>query len=218
MTRIPWLIFGTLWICAATFAQTSAQGNIASGSKSVQALPRDQHDGVSLSADAYTDAARAKAKFPKADPYPVGILPVEVFLRNDTDQPLQLDLSTVELDVLQNDGRRQTVDWLTLEEVADAIAHPKGPSAPSAHRFPGGIPIPGKDKKVDQLAADLRPLSLDAEIIPPKGAIHGFLFFDVNHDMSVVAKASLYVPDVAVVATKKPLIFFEVALGSTPAP
>jgi len=74
------------------------------------------------------------------------------------------------------------------------------------------------DRGWSWLAADLRPLSLDAEIIPPKGAIHGFLFFDVAHDMSVVAKASLYVPDVAVVATKKPLIFFEVPLGSTPAP
>jgi len=211
-----------LLVCAATFghtgAQTGTQTSTPSGSNPAKTLPRDQHDGVTLSADAYTEAARAKAKFPKADPYPVGILPVEVFLSNDTDQPLQLDLSTVELEVLENDGRRETVDWLTLEEVADAIAHPKGPSAPSVHRFPVGIPIPGRDKKVDQLAADLRPLSLDAEIIPPKGAIRGFLFFDVNHDMSVVAKASLYVPDVAVVATKKPLIFFEVPLGSTPVP
>lgn len=218
MRRIPWLISAILLVCAVTFAQTGAQETVASGTTPARTLPHDQHDGVTLSADAYTEAARAKAKFPKADPYPVGILPVEVFLRNDTDQPLQLDLSTVELEALEDDGRRQTVDWLTLEEVADAIAHPKGPSAPSVHRFPGGIPIPGKDKKVDQLAADLRPLSLDAEIIPPKGAIHGFLFFDVNHDMSVAAKASLYVPDVIVVATKKPLIFFEVPLGNTPAP
>jgi len=218
MTRMLWLTSAVLLVCAATRAQAGAQTNAPSNGAAAQTLPRDLHDGVTLSADAYTQAARSKAKFPKCDPYPVGILPIEVFLRNDTDQPLQLDLSTVELEVEQSDGRRQNVDWLTLREVADAVAHPKGPSAPTARRFPIGIPMPGKDKKIDQLVQDLQPLSLDAEIIPPKGAIHGFLFFDVSHDMSVAAKASLYVPDVAVVATKKPLIFFEVPLGSTPAP
>jgi len=215
MTRFASAI---LIICAAAFSQAGAQTNAPASGTAAQTLARDQHDGVTLTADAYAQAARSKAKFPKADPYPVGILPVEVFLRNDTDQPLQLDLSTIQLEVPQNDGRRQNVDWLTLREVADAIAHPKGPSAPTARRFPIGIPMPGKDKKIDQLVQDLQPLSLDAEIIPPKGAIHGFLFFDVSHDMSVAAKASLYVPDVIVVSTKKPLIFFEVPLGSAPAP
>ncbi len=218
MTRMPWFAVAILLACAATLGRAGAQTNVPASGTAAQTLPRDQHDGVALSADAYAQAARSKAKFPKADPYPLGILPVEVFLSNNTDQPVQLDLSTVVLEVPQNDGRRQNVDWLTLREVAEAIAHPKGPSDPTARRFPMGIPMPGKDKKIDQLVQDLQPLSLDAEIIPPRGTIHGFLFFDVSHDMSVAAKASLYVPDVAVVATKKPLIFFEVPLGSTPAP
>jgi hypothetical protein len=218
MTRMPRLATLILMVCVVALSQAGAQTNAPSIGTTAHTLARDQHDGVTLTADAYAQAARSKAKFPKADPYPVGILPVEVFLSNDTDQPLQLNLSTIQLEVAQTDGRREGVDWLTLREVADAIAHPKGPSAPTARRFPIGIPMPGKDKKLDQLVRDLQPLSLDAEIIPPKGAIHGFLFFDVSHDMSVAAKASLYVPDVAVVSTKKPLIFFEVPLGSTPAP
>jgi hypothetical protein len=200
------------------FAATSAQTTAPPGGGAARPLARDQHDGLTLSADAYTDSARAKAKFPKANPYPVGILPVEVFLSNDTDQPLQFDVSTMQLEVVVNDGKRQALDWLTLREVADAITHPKGPSAPTARRFPIGIPMPGKDKKLDQVVDDLRPFSLDAEIVPPKGAIHGFLFFDVSHDMSLADKASLYMPDVIVVGTKKPLIFFEVPLGRTPAP
>ncbi len=201
-----------LLVCAATFAQSNAP----SGGAPAPTLPQDKHDGLTLSADAYSNAARAKAKFPKANPYPVGILPVEVFLRNDTDQPLQLDLSTIQLEVTLPNGRTQGLDWLTLTEVADAVAHPKGPSAPAARRFPIGIPGVDKDKKTAQLVDELRPLSLDAEIIPPRGAIHGFLFFDVSHDMSVAEKATLYVPNVTVVATKKVLIFFEVALGRTP--
>jgi hypothetical protein len=201
-----------LLVCAAIFAQTTAP-SVATSS---QSLPQDKHDGLTLSADAYSNAARAKAKFPKANPVPVGILPVEVFLHNDTDQPLQLDLSTIQLEVTLPNGQKQGLDWLTLSQVASAISHPKGPSAPTARRFPIGIPGSGKDSKSDQLIDELRPFSLDAEIVPPRGTIHGFLFFDVSHDMSLVEKATLYVPNVTVVATKKALIFFEVALGRPP--
>jgi hypothetical protein len=201
-----------LLACTVAFAQS----NGPSGGAPAPSLPQDKHDGLTLSADAYSSATRAKAKFPKANPYSVGILPVEVFLRNDTDQPLQLDLSTIQLEVTLPNGQKQGLDWLTLREVADAVAHPKGPSAPTARRFPVGIPGSGKDQKTDKLIDELRPLSLDAEIVPPKGAIHGFLFFDVSHDMSLAEKATLYVPNVTVVATKKVLIFFEVALGRNP--
>jgi hypothetical protein len=213
MMRSASLFSVIVLVCAGALAQSNAP----SGGSPAPSLPRDQHDGLTLSADAYSNASRAKAKFPKANPYPVGILPVEVFLQNDTDQPLQLDLSTIQLQVTLN-GREQSVDWLTLREVANAIAHPNGPPAPSVKRFPIGIPMPGKDSKLDQIVNDLRPLSLDAEIVPPRGMIHGFLFFDMSHDMSLAEKATLYVPNVTVVATKKVLLFFEVALGHTPAP
>lgn len=198
--------------CGVAFPQSNAP---SSGTPS-PSLPQDKHDGLTLSADAYSSAKRAKDKFPKTDPYPLGILPVEVFLRNDTDQPLQLDLSTIQLEVTLPNGQKQSLDWMTLADVADAVAHPKGPSAPKARRFPIGIPGPGKDGKVNRLVEDLRPFSLDAEIIPPRGAIHGFLFFDLSHEMSLAEKATLYVPNVTVVATKKVLIFFEVAVGHAP--
>jgi hypothetical protein len=212
MIRNVSLVSVMLLVCAATFAQSIA----SSGSGPARTLPHDQHDGLTLSADAYSSAARAKSKFPKCNPYPVGILPIEVFLRNDTDQPLQLDLSTVQLEVTPANGQQQALDWLTLSQVAAAISHPKGPSAPTAKRFPIGIPGSGKDQKTDQLIDELRSFSLDAEIVPPRGMIHGFLFFDLSHDMSLAEKASLYVPNVTVVATKKPLIFFEVPLGTLP--
>ncbi len=70
--------------------------------------------------------------------------------------------------------------------------------------------------RAERRQVELRPMSLDAEIIPPRGAIHGFLFFDVSHDMSLAEKATLYVPNVTVVATKKVLIFYEVAVGRAP--
>jgi len=177
------------------------------------ATPRqDRHDGLSISVDPYNEPARAKEKFGKANPVPVGILPVEVSMHNDTDRPIHVDLSTIQLEVHFSEDRHQEIDWLPAQQVANQVAHPKGPAAPTARRFPIGVPS-GADSKADKLAEILKPLSLDADIVPPKGTIHGFLFFDLNRDMSLVETASLYVPDVTTVPASKPLMFFEVPLG-----
>jgi hypothetical protein len=64
----------------------------------------------------------------------------------------------------------------------------------------------------------LRPLSLDADVVPPMGVIHGFLFFDLDRDLSLASDASLYVPDVSMVPSQKALMFFEVALGKSSRP
>jgi hypothetical protein len=191
--------------------QTPQQGGQAT--TPLIATPRqDRHDGLTISVDPYSEAARAKEKFGKANPLAVGILPVEVSMHNDTDRPIHVDLSTIQLEVHFSDDRHQEIDWLAPQQVANQVAHPKGPAAPTARRFPIGVPS-GADSKADKLADILKPLSLDADIVPPKGTIHGFLFFDLNHDMSLVETASLYVPDVTTVPASKPLMFFEVPLG-----
>ncbi|HEV3482871.1 MAG TPA: hypothetical protein VGR97_11170, partial [Candidatus Acidoferrales bacterium] len=127
-------------------------------------------------------------------------------------RPIHVDLSTIQLEVHFSDDHHQEIDWLPPQQVANQVAHPKGPAAPTARRFPIGVPS-GKDSKADKLAEILKPLSLDADIVPPMGTIHGFLFFDLNHNMSLVQNASLYVPDVSTVPPSKPMMFYEVPLG-----
>ncbi|MGH9747321.1 MAG: hypothetical protein ACRD59_14590 [Candidatus Acidiferrales bacterium] len=178
-------------------------------------LPHDQHDGLTLSVDPYTEPARTKEKFGKANPVDAGILPVEVFLHNDSDQPMRLDLDTVQLEVTLRNGIRQEVDWLRPEEVANLIAHPGGSADPQKRRLP--LPIVIADKKVEKLAAILRPLSLDADVVPPKATVHGFLYFNVSGELSLANSSSLYVPDVVNALSNKPLVFFEVPLRN-PAP
>ena len=182
-----------------------------SASSPPAALPQDQHEGVTVSADAYTNAARAKDKLGKANPLPLGILPVEVFFKNETTQPIKLDLDTIQFEV-HSGSQHQDIDWLDPVEVATAVAHPNGPSNPHARRFPIGANIP-KDEKRDRILEALKPLILDGDIIPPNGNIHGFLFFDVGRDMLSLSNSSLYVPDIVIAATNKPLMFFEVTLG-----
>lgn len=210
MNRIVSLFAISLLACGASFAQSDSPP--ANAAHAPASLPQDRHEGLTLSADSYADSGRAKDKFGKANPVPVGILPVEVFLSNETAQPIRINVETIQLTVHFDSGRQEGVDWLPVEEVASAVAHPHGPAAPKQPRFPIGVPT-GTDKKADQLAGILRPLALDADIVPPLGMIHGFLFFDLNRDMSLAERASLYVPNVTNVSAKKPLMFFEVLLG-----
>lgn len=201
-------------LLACAPAQVRANPPAQASHQADDSLPHDRHEGLSVSADAYSDPARAKEKFGKsADPLQGGILPVEVFLRNETDQPMHVDLTTIQLDVHPQGGARdQDIDALSLHDVAAAVAHPHGPSAPHASRFPVGLPS-GGDKKADKVADVLDPLALDSDIVPPHGMIHGFVFFDLGDDMSLAGTASVYVPDVTIVPSQKALMFFEVPVG-----
>jgi hypothetical protein len=207
-----------LGLAAAIFlglisAYGQANAHAPSGSAQTT-LVHDRHDGLDVSADPYTDAERAKNKFGKANPVPAGILPVEVFLRNELDQPIHIDLSTVQLEIRPPEGQRQEIDALDTEEVARTMVHPEGARTPSARRFPIGIPSTN-DKKVDSMMQNLRPFALDADVVPPNAMIHGFLFFNVSHNLSVASYASLYIPDAMIAPSNKPLMFYEVSLKGT---
>jgi hypothetical protein len=212
MIRTPFIVAAIVLACAP--AQVRANPPEQSAHQADDSLPHDRHEGLSVSADAYSDPGRAKEKFGKsADPLPVGILPVEVFLRNETDLPMHVDLTTIQLDVHPQGGARdEDIDALSLHDVAAAVAHPHGPSAPHASRFPVGLPS-STDKKADKVADALGPLALDSDIVPPHGMIHGFVFFDLGDDISLAETASIYVPDVTIVPSQKALMFFEVPVG-----
>lgn len=206
------MIAAAVLACASAFAQGKPAASASPSAHAEDSMPHDTHGGMTVSALPWTDSARAKSKFGKANPLPIGILPVEVFLRNETGNPIQIGLETIQLDVRTQGGALQELDWLAPQEVARRIAHPSGDPVPKLRRFPIGMSVIG-DKKASQMAAILQPLALDADVVPPNGAIHGFLFFDLNHDLSLAARSSLYLPDAVAIPSKQPLIFFEVALG-----
>lgn len=198
---------------AAARIRTAAPQAATAATTSAPALGHDEHGGVKISADAYSSEARAKEKFGKNNPVNVGILPVEVFIQNETDQPIRVDLTTIQLEVGIGENGRQDLSPLQVEDVAQLIVHPGGAVNPSVRRFPVGIPV-SNDKKVQKMADTLRGLQLNGDIIAPQGTVHGFLFFNMNRDMALVRNSSLYLPDVVIIPQNKPLIFFEVPLGN----
>ena len=178
---------------------------------------QDRHEGLLVAADPYQDAARTKVKFGKADPIDAGILPIDVYFRNDTDQPMHIDLHKVRLEIAPPGEPRQRLAALSVKEVAGEIAHPGGTPNPEPprHGVPRPIPMPSHDKKQDKLTDDLRPLAFDADVIPPHATIHGFFFFDVGHDFHLVELATFYVPEVKLIPTNQALMYFEVPLRAT---
>ncbi len=173
---------------------------------------KDMHQDFVVAAQAYGDAARSKEKFGKgADPYPAGLLAVDVYFRNNMKLPVHVDLHTIRLNVDDPNGQKFHLEPLSLGEAADDIAHPKGPPSPSVRRLP--IPFPHGDSKQQSVMGKLEPLTLQSDIVPPGETIHGCMFFDVSHHFNLVPDASLYVPDVKSVGSDTALIYFEVALG-----
>jgi hypothetical protein len=216
-SRVAILAVAGLWAGCGWLALGQSNGPStgkgATAAETTAGLPHDQHDGLTVSADPYIQGQRAKDMFGKANPLPAGILPVEIFLHNDTAEPIQIGLDTIQLDIHNSDGRMDGVDALGPVEAAFLIVHPAGAAEPKARRFPIGLPGTGKDKKVDKLAEILRPLSLQGDIVPPKGTLHGFLYFNMSHQLDLVNRASLYIPDAVVATTKQTLMFYEVPLG-----
>src|ERR1700737_2955310 len=144
----------------------------------------DRHGGLLVAADPYVDAARAKEKFGGKNPVNAGILPIEVFFRNETQGPIRIRLGTLRLDVSPPNDSHQHLEALSAEQVAELIVYPGGTPNPESprHRIPRPIPMPSHDKKIDQLSEKIRALALNSDVIPPSATIHGFLFFDLGHD------------------------------------
>src|SRR5579863_7708374 len=120
MTRTISLLAAALLVCTGAHGQDSSSPAKpdAPASHPADVLPKDTHEGMTVSANSYADAALAKEKFGKANPLSVGILPVEVFLHNETMQAMRVNMSTIQLSVRFPSGRHQDVDWLTPGEVA----------------------------------------------------------------------------------------------------
>jgi hypothetical protein len=177
---------------------------------------RDAHQGLLIAADPYTDEARSKAKFGKKHPQEAGILALEVYFRNDTDEPIKVNVERIRLMLSVPGYERQRLQALSLEEAAERIVNKKGPNV-GVRRLPvpGGGGVVGSSKEVRKMEETLKPLVLASDIVPPHGDMHGFLLFDLAHHLDWVEHATLYVPELSFVASRKELLFFEVDLSRT---
>src|SRR3984893_15674937 len=197
-----------LWLWGA-FAQTAQVDPLT-------LRARDTHQNLTIAADPYVSADRYnKALFGKTSPYEAGIVAINVYFRNDNDSPIRLNLDTILLMISVPRQDHEKLQPLAPEEVADR-AILKARANPSATRrpfpFPGSGTASGKGKAWDEMNSTLRSLVLSTEVLPPHATMHGFLFFDVDHQFDAIRYSSVYIPDLMFMTDKKALLFFEIEL------
>ena len=168
------LTIGMIFGLANAGMSTAALAAFADQTQETQAVPspaqpanppppmplaaHDKHEGLDVSALPCLDAARSKEIFGKQDPYSAGLLALDVTLQNLTTEAMRVTVGTIRLEVEVEGEGRQKLQPLRPREVATLIAYPSGAPNVTARRFPTGVSVPTKDKKVDKITEQIRRL------------------------------------------------------------
>src|ERR1700736_1215180 len=74
---------------------------------SLKTAALETHEGLTISALPWTNAALYKEKFPKKSPFSAGVLALQVVLRNDSDESMRVNLERIRLTVQLDAENRQ---------------------------------------------------------------------------------------------------------------
>jgi hypothetical protein len=181
---------------------------------SLKTTSLESHEGMTITAQPWTNPAQYKEKFPKKSPYAAGVIAIQVVFRNDSDESMKINLERIRLNVNLSEEDHQGLYPLTSEQGADAITHP-GAKDPTAKRFPipMGGPKVGKDKKWTEVEQSLRDAGVHASIVAPHSSVQGLLYFDLRSQFELLNSAHLYVPEIVAIEKNRGLMYFEIDLS-----
>jgi hypothetical protein len=209
-----------LLVVAAGVFFANAGGHAQSGAKqsTLKTASLETHEGLTISARPWTDAALYKEKFPKKSPYAAGVVAIQVTFRNDSDDSLKVGLDRIRLSFLIDQETRQELQALTPGQVADEILKPGGKD-PSKTRakvpLPVSIPRSGNDKKWTDLQQQAENAGVPASVIAPHSTMQGLMYFDLQGQFDLLNGAHLYVPDVTAMEGNRSLTYFEIELSGS---
>jgi hypothetical protein len=201
------------FLAAALFSD----GSIAQQPQTtLKAAALESHEGVTISAQPWTDPANYKAKFPKKSPFNAGIVAIDTIIRNDSDESMKVDLEEIRLNVTVSEDNRQALDSLTPDDVADVVTGSKIKDPTAMHRSP--IPIPtgpkvGHDKHWTELQKAAADAGITSSIVAPHHSVQGLLYFDLQGQIDLLKTAHLYIPDIRSLEKNHPLLYFEIDLS-----
>ena len=191
-------------------------GSLASAQSPLRTASLESHEGLTISATPWTDAAKYKEKFPKKSPYSAGILAVQASFRNDSDDSVKVNLSRIRLTVHLDAENTQELPSLSPEELVQAVLKPGGKD-PTATRkkLPVPVPLPkgGKDKNADELQREAQEAGVPTGVIAPHSTVQGLLYFDLQNQFDLLDTAHLYVPELVLMRGNRALTYFDIDLG-----
>lgn len=176
----------------------------------------ESHEGVTISAQPWTDAATYKAKFPKKSPLGSGIVAIDTIIRNDSDDSMKIDLEQIRLNVTVSEDNRQALRSLTADDVADVMTDTGKHDPTESRRSP--IPIPkgpktGRDKHWTEAQKAAADAGVSSSIVAPHHSVQGLLYFDLQGQFDLLSTAHLYIPDIRALEKNHPLLYFEIDLS-----
>jgi hypothetical protein len=203
-----------LAVCSLTGAYAGAQQNIRQQAP-LKTTSLETHEGLTITAQPWTNAALYKEKFPKKSPYAAGIVAMQVIFRNDSNESLKVGLGRIRLSFQIDQENRQEVQALTSAQVADEVLKPGGkdPSKRTKIPLPVSIPRSGNDKKWKELEEQAENAGFPARVIAPHSTVQGLLYFDLQGQFDLLNGARLYVPEIVAMETNKSLTYFEIDLS-----
>jgi hypothetical protein len=201
--------------CLIVAAYAGAQ-NAGNQRPSLKTASLETHEGLTISAQPWTDAALYKEKFPKKSPFAAGIVAMQVAFRNDSNESMKVSLNRIRLSFQIDQDNRQELQSLTPAQVADQVLKPGGKD-PSQSRskipLPVSVPHSGKDKHWTELEQQAENAGVPASVIAPHSTVQGLLYFDLQGQFDLLNGARLYVPDVLVMENSRSLTYFEIDLS-----
>ncbi len=211
------LVLGFVALTPRVVAPQQAEVPASTAKDPAKLRAHDLHQNLLVAADPWADAEDYKAKFPKKSPFDAGVIAIDIYFRNDGATPIQLNLNTIRLTIAFQGQPEQNLPPLKPAEVASYMLA-KDPGDPAKRR----IQLPGHSgavsKEMQKAIDDLRALQLDSDLVPPHGMVHGLFYFDLGGHFDWISNCRVYVPDLKLMETNKPLFFFDVQLYSTRVP
>lgn len=180
----------------------------------LKAASVESHEGVTISAQPWTDASVYKAKFGKKSPFAWGIVAINTIIRNDSDDSMKVSLDQIRLNVTVSEDSQQALRSLSPDDVADIMSSKRDPSL--TRRLP--LPIPagpkvGRDKHWLEIQKEAAEAGVNSSIVAPHHSVEGLLYFDLQNQFDLLNTAHLYVPDVRALEKNHPLLYFEIDLS-----
>jgi hypothetical protein len=176
----------------------------------------DLHQDLLVGADPWIEAEDYKPRFPKKSPYDIGVIAIDVYVRNDGASPVQINLNTIRLTVAFPNEPDQNLPPLRPEVVANYMLS-KDLGDPQKRKIQLPTRSTGMSKEMKQTIDQLRDPMFSTDLIPPHGTVHGLFYFDMGGQFGSISYCRLYIPDLKVMGTDKTLFFFDVPLVPSPA-
>jgi hypothetical protein len=207
LMRNPAIALLFLVLCALS---ASAQQQAA-----LKTAALESHEGLTVSAQPWTDAARYKEKFPKKSPFSAGVLAVQVVFRNDSNESVRVNLERIRLTVQLDVDNRQEVQPLTADQLADAVLKPAAKDPTKRSRLP--LPLPssqgGRDKHWTELQKQALEAGVPSSVVAAHGTVQGLLYFDLQSQFDLLQTAHLYIPEVMQMQRGTALTYFDIDLS-----